>query len=35
LTLRIEADTLSAQMRIRDELAAAIAPLSLPDWNET
>lgn len=34
LTLRIEADSRDAFERIRDELAAAIAPLSLPDWIE-
>lgn len=31
LTLRIEADALPTLWRIRDELAAAIAPLELPD----
>ena len=34
LTLRIEADDRDALARIRNELAVAIAPLSLPNWIE-
>lgn len=34
LTLRIEADTIGALQRIRQELAVAIAPLPFPDFEE-